>query len=71
MGAYEGFVFDEPPIWIPISLEGSYRKNDLLPLWLFYSNQGPVIVIFMSTYLLNHCLHKVQLVMLTNVFPEG
>ena len=30
-GTQAGFVFDETPIWSPISLEGIYRNDGILP----------------------------------------
>ena len=31
MGAHADFVIDEPPIWIPLSIEGPYRHDRLSP----------------------------------------
>ena len=71
MGAWAGFVFGDPTIWGPLYLEVPYRNGDILTIQLSPSNQGPVIVLLMSTYLLPHILHKVQPIRLTVGFIEG
>ena len=64
-------MFDEPPIWSPISLEGPYIHDGILTIYLYSYNHGPMLVIFMSTYLLPHCLQKVQPTMFTGDLLEG
>ena len=71
MCAYAGFVFDEPHTWIPIYLEGTHRSGGLLTNELYYYNQGAVLVIVMSTYLLPHRLHKSQPIRFTGGFLGG
>ena len=64
-------MFDETPIWIPLYLEVPYRRDVILPI--YFSSSSPVseLVIFMSTYFLHHCLHKLYPGRLTGCFLEG
>ena len=64
-------MFDEPPIWIYISLEGTYLLDGLLPIYLSSSNQGPGLVNFINTYLLPRFLHNVQPIRLAGGIFEG
>ena len=71
MGAQAGLVFDERSIWSSIYIEGPYEHDGLISIYLSSSNQGPVIVNFMKTYLLSHFPHKFQPVRLTGGLFEG
>ena len=52
MGAYVGYVFDDPHIWSPFYVEGPYLNYVLLLVYFYSSNQVPVLVIIMITYFL-------------------
>ena len=71
MGAYLGFVVDEHPIWIPISLEGPYRHDGIFPIYFSYSNQVLVCIMFIITFPLPNSLQKFHPVRLTGGFLEG
>ena len=71
MSSQEGLLFDYHPIWISLSLEGAYGNDGLLTISFSSYNQGPVLVNFMSSYLLSRCLHKVHPERLTGGLFEG
>ena len=66
-----GTFFNEPPIWRFLCLEGPYGHDSLLPVKFSSSDQVPVLVNFMKTYFLSHCLHKLYPVRLTGGLFEG
>ena len=71
MGSQAGFLFDDTPICIPLSLEGPYLYVGILTIYFSSSNQGTVLVMFISTHFLPHGIHKVQTVRLACGLLEG
>ena len=71
MGAYTGFVFDDPLIWITLSLEGPYIQYVIFPVYFSSSVQVTVLINFTLTYFIPHYLQKVQTVGLAGGSIEG
>ena len=70
MGSQSGFVLDETAIWVSYPLKWSYWHGVILSISLSSPNQGPAIIIFMSTNLISYIFHKVYPVGLIFGFIE-
>ena len=71
MGAHMVFVIDDPAIWDPLPLEGTYWYDGILPIQLYSPNQSTLILILIGNYIFYHILHKVQNVRLNGGLLEG